>query len=245
MGDMFNKYFEWFWREAKNNRKKRIINLLDLNPGARLLDCGCDDGSFTLILADKINTNKKYGIEIDETAINKARQNNIIVKKSDLNYKFPFANSFFDVIVADQVIEHLWDLDNFASEIRRTLKHKGYVIISTENLASWHNIGALILGLQPFTGPTISKYQVLGFHPLTPNIKSMSNKYSHTPDMPPHTKVLTLTGLISLFRLYKFQIEQIQVSGYFPFPPFLEQLLNKIDKKHSFFITIKVRKLRF
>lgn len=240
---MIKKYFEDFWNISKKTRKAQITKLLDRNKNASLLDLGCDDGSFTKLLAEKIDTNKKYGIEINDIAINKAKKTGISIKKSDLNFKFDFSNSFFDVVVADQVIEHLWNLDNFASEIYRILRPSGYTIISTENLASWHNIGALLLGLQPFTGPTISSKEVVGFHPLTPTIKSMAKKYSHTPNMPPHTKVLTLTALVSLFKLHNFKVEQVKVSGYFPFTGLIGKLLAQFDKRHAFFITIKARKI--
>lgn len=239
---MIKKYFESFWNSSKLLRKNQILDLLENSKSAVFLDCGCDDGNFTITLASKLGTKIIYGIEINKIAIFKAKKKGIKVKISDLNFKFPFLDNFFDVVVADQVIEHLWELDNFASEIYRILKPEGYAIISTENLASWHNIGALILGLQPFTGPTISKNNVIGLHPLTPSIKVMKEKSSHTPTMPPHTKVMTLTSLISLFKMYNFKIEKVKTSGYFPFYGLIANIFSLIDKRHSFFITIKAIK---
>ena len=53
----------------------------------------------------------------------------------------------FDVVHANQVIEHVFDLDRFVSEIKRVLAPGGRAIICTENIASWHSVAALFLGL--------------------------------------------------------------------------------------------------
>ena len=68
----------------------------------------------------------------------------------DLNKKFPIKDNSVDVVVSDQVIEHLTDVvDNFVKEIFRILKPEGYAVISTENLSSWNNLFALLFGYGP------------------------------------------------------------------------------------------------
>lgn len=67
----------------------------------------------------------------------------------------------FDLVHANQVIEHLYETDLFIKEIYRILKKGGYAIISTPNLAGLHNIVSLILGKQPFPAH-VSNEIVLG-----------------------------------------------------------------------------------
>jgi len=239
---LISQYFERLWKDAKKKRKRQILSLLKLKNHSVLLDCGCDTGIYSVRLGKKLSAKKIYGIEINKNSAKEARKRGVNVKISDLNKKFPFKKESFDVVVADQVIEHLWDLDNFVTEIKRVLKKNGYAIISTENLASWHNVGSLVLGLQPFTGPTVSSKKVIGFHPLVPSVEKMKDKYKHTYEMPSHTKVLTLTALASLFDSYGFKVEKKICSGYLPFSGFISNLLEKIDKRHSLFITIKAEK---
>lgn len=241
---MIRQYFKKFWEEAKIDRKEHILSQLEVGKdNIKLLDCGCDNGQFTLRLAAKLNTKQIYGIEVNETAIPEAKQRGIEVKKSDLNFKFPFRSNSFDVVVADQVIEHLWELDNFVSEIYRVLRPGGYTIISTENLASWHNICALLLGMQPFSGPTPSARKVIGYHPLMPDRKTMLKEHKNSLTMPPHIKVVTLNALVKLFGSYKFEMEEMKGIGYLPFRGLLSSLFANIDPNHSFFITIKCRKV--
>lgn len=66
------------------------------------------------------------------------------------------------LFIQNPVIEHLFDTDNFVSESFRILKPGGYTIVSTVNLASWHNIFALILGYQPFDFANISIKGTIG-----------------------------------------------------------------------------------
>ena len=244
MRKAIKEYFEYLWKQAKNERKSEILRLVNKKKqnNLKLLDLGCDNGDYSLKLGKRLRTNAIYGIEINQKAANEARKKGIEVKTSDLNKKFPFRKESFDIIVADQVIEHLHDLDNFASEIKRTLKPDGIAVVSTENLASWHNVFALLVGHQPFTGPTPSQKHVVGLHPLTPSITSMKRKYEHTYLMPPHTKVLSLKAMKDLFKSYNFRIDAVSTHGYLPLPPCLSSFFEKVDPYHAFFITIRIHK---
>ena len=142
---MFRKIdfrFYRFYESSVRSFKESILKLLEEDPEAKLLDCGCGDGEFTLEFAKKIGTNKVYGIEIDKEAAEEAKRKGIKIYNGDLNKKLPLISSFVDVIIANQAIEHLYDTDTFVKEIYRILKPNGYVIVSTPNLASWHNIFA-------------------------------------------------------------------------------------------------------
>ncbi|XES77646.1 MAG: class I SAM-dependent methyltransferase [Candidatus Bathyarchaeia archaeon] len=65
---------------------------------------------------------------------------NITGIKANLNRdQLPFDDCFFDFVSATEVIEHLWNTDQFIKECYRVLKPRGYFLISTPNLASWIN----------------------------------------------------------------------------------------------------------
>src|SRR5680860_309563 len=79
--------------------KESILKLLEEDPKAKLLDCGCGGGEFTLECAKKIGTSKVYGIEIDKKAAEEAKRKGIKVYNEDLNKKLPLRSSFVDVII--------------------------------------------------------------------------------------------------------------------------------------------------
>lgn len=221
--------------KAYEKNKQNILNLLEEHKKAKLLDLGCDDGVWTMKLAKKIKTKDVSGYEIIEEAVNKAKKRGVKVKRGDLNKKLEYPNNSFDVIHANQVIEHLNNTDLFLSEIYRILKPNGYAIISTENLSSWHNIFALLIGYMPFSLTNISSKTGAVGNPLAPH--SGGEFWNETSWE--HQRIFTISGLKHLSALHGFEFESVLASGYYPFG----NLFSKIDPSHSAFITLKIRKV--
>lgn len=224
--------FYRFYDSSVRAFKESILKLLEEDPKAKLLDCGCGGGEFTLEFAKKIGTSKVYGIEIDKKAAGEAKRKGVKVYNKDLNKKLPLRSSFVDVIIANQVIEHLYDTDTFVKEIYRILKPKGYVIVSTNNLASWHNIFALFIGRQPFPSDVCSDSSIGKLFALS---KCNSEFLSHL-------RIFTYYGLKELFENYSFKVRKIVGAGYYPFLGIVSKFLSFIDKKHSVYLTMKARK---
>ena len=142
---------EQMWQNAMLLNKQNILSLMSENKDARLLDLGCDNGDWTIALAEKIGTRHIAGIEIIAQAVQESLDKGIDCRKADLCEIFPFEENSFDIVHANQVIEHVTNIDHFIQEIYRVLKPRGYVVISTENGSSWSNIFAAIMGWQIFS----------------------------------------------------------------------------------------------
>lgn len=228
------KYLEKLFINAVNFNHKNIMGLFEKNNKAHFLDLGCDDGIVTTRMAKMIGTKKIYGVEIVNERIAMAQKRGIRVKKFDLNEKFLFKNNSFDVVHANQVIEHLHNSDNFISEIYRVLKSGGYAIISTENASSWCNIFASIMGWQIFSLTNFSnKKQGIG-NPFALHRDGEANFDSWN-----HIRIYNIRGLKEYFEAFSFKVEAIRGAGYFPLPGFL----GNIDKTHCHFMTFQLRKI--
>lgn len=221
-----------FYNSSVLDCKENILKLLEENPQAKLLDCGCDNGEFTVEQAKTIGTCKVYGIEINKKACGEAKRKGIRVYNNDLNIKLPIRSRSIDVIIANQVIEHLYDTDTFVKEIYRILKPKGYVIVSTNNLASWHNIFPLFLGRQPFPSDVCRD----------PSIGKLFALWVGDSGSLSHIRIFTYYGLRELFEYYGFKVEKMVCAGYYPFLGLISKFLSFIDKKHSVYLTVKVKK---
>lgn len=214
--------------------KNNIIKLLEKNSNAKFLDLGCDDGAWTMKLAKIIDTKNVFGYEIVKKAAEKAKSMGVKVKIGDLNSKLLYGDNTFDIIHANQVIEHLNNTDLFLDEIYRILKPNGYAIISTENLSSWHNIFALVLGYMPFSLTNISSKTGAIGNPLAPHY----GKKVWNVDSWQHQRIFTIRGLKDLSKISGFNVKKILTSGYYPFG----NIFSKIDPSHSAFIAIKISK---
>jgi len=227
------KIFSRMYENARRLNDRNILKLLQKKSDCNLLDLGCDDGTWTMQLANMLDTKNIFGIEVVDDRIKIAESKNIKVIKSDLNRTFPYESDFFDVVHANQVIEHITNLDNFIKEIRRVLKPGGYAIISTENASSWHNIFASIMGWQIFSLTNVICIKGGIGNPWALHRGTSSGLESWT-----HKTIFNYLGLIEIFEAYQFVKGDILGSGYHPLPA----MFGSIDKRHAHFLAIKVFK---
>lgn len=240
---MLKNYFSYLYENTAKNSGTVAESMLEQDNNAVLLDCGCWDGINTKKFGGIIGTKFLHGIELNRNKAREAQKNGIKVKIADLNRKLPYGNNSFDVIIAYHVIEHLVNVRLFVSELRRVLKKNGYVIIGTPNLASWHNIFALFLGIQPFSGPTIKPdYKSDCGIVKELNMARMKKVFSEKSETLDHVKVMTTKALSGLLRDFDFKIEELRGFGYYPFPAFISNSLSRIDVYHSHYIVVKARK---
>lgn len=233
--NLFTNYFLHLWHHAASENNKFLKSLVESAISAKILDLGCSNGDIVLErISGKIKYPELYGTDIDKTSIQMARKKGIRVTSSNVEKGLPYRGNTFDVVSANQLIEHLTFTDQLLKEIFRVLKPGGYLLLSTENLASWHNIAALFLGWHPFSLHA-SDIRDVG-NPF--RLVKMTNLPLHTR----HRKLFTLRSLLDVVRLHKFVIENWFGTGYYPLPPFLAEITSNIDPYHSAFIGLKARK---
>jgi SAM-dependent methyltransferase len=159
-----------------------------------------------------------------------ARARGLNVTVADLAAAFPFADQSFDLVHANQVIEHVGDVDHFLAEIARIVRVGGVVIISTENGSSWHNIFATTMGWQMFSLTNVSSLASGIGNPLA----------LHRGDGQPleswkHKTIFNYRGLIELINLHGLKVVSAMGSGYYPFPA----VVGRFDPRHAHFLTVK------
>lgn len=244
---MISRFFLKIWWEAMAHNIDNILSLLNEDPKATVLDVGCGDGQVTIRYKEKIKSEGMVGIDgVRERLVAAKKKGVDKVVFANLDKKWPFKNCEFDVVISNQVIEHVIDIDNFIEETFRVLKPGGYCVISTENLSSWHNIFALILGFQDFSHHIIKKRHVsnpLSLHYGERTCTWSKDYHSGVDDTAyPHIKIMTFKSLINSFCAYDFEFEKGKGSGYYPIFGYLSFFASWIDPFHSHFITIKMRK---
>lgn len=197
----------------------------------RLLDLGCWDGSN---LGKYVPARARvFGVELDDGASGQALRRGIRVVRADLNRPLPSRDQSFDIVTSNQVIEHLSDTDTFVREIHRVLRRGGLAVVSTENLSSWHNILALMLGWQAFSLTNVSHRNPGIGNPLA-NLRGSEPLHRGWE----HLRVFSYRGLIELFEIHGFEDVRILGAGYYPLPA----TVGRLDRRHSAFITVVARR---
>ena len=227
-----HKFIRIIVDKTDRERKNTNLSMFENSPDAILLDCGCNDGQLTLEVAQKISTGNIFGIDCLTENIIASGKRGIKSFQHDLNNKLPFADESFDVIHAGDIIEHLFDTDTFIKEIYRITKAGGYVVISTNNLASLHNIIYLLFGRQPAPAAVSDKVVVGGWRKTSAILLPGAG----------HQRLFTLGALTGLCEYHGFHVEKTRGSGFYPFPVVLARILAVISKNHSSYIAIKARK---
>ena len=199
-----------------------------------VVDLGCGDGRATKALVAGLNGARVRAVEGYEPFRVAAAALGLDVLPGDLEGTLPFADDSIDLIVSNQVIEHLADTDSFMTEIHRVLRPGGLAVVSTENMASWHNVAALVAGFQPFSSSNYSNRR----YPLGNPLGLHAGENATVVDGMLHRRIFTTRALRELFVAHGFAVIDVRGSGYHPFPP----RLGRLNPGHAHFITIAGRK---
>lgn len=134
-------------RNARIKIMLRIIKSLKLT-NKKILDIGCYDGTLLSMLP---KGNFLFGCDANKYAVKEAKKKSIKTKNFyfDDAHSFPYESRFFDLIIAGEIIEHIYDTDFFLKDIYRLLKPSGYFLISTPNIASLGRRLLLLFGKNP------------------------------------------------------------------------------------------------
>ncbi len=131
-------------RPGSNNpsTSERYSYLYDLispyiKRGTKILDAGCAMGGFLDYLSEK-GMNKLYGVDISKKYIDYVKKRSIYKVKLGNIESIPFNNGSFDLVVMDQVLEHLAEPRKIFKEARRVLADNGLLCISVPDASRYN-----------------------------------------------------------------------------------------------------------
>ena len=123
------------------NHRPEIMPLLPNSP-VNILEIGCGAGKFIT----QINTEgERWGIEPDLLAAKEASKNlSNVLQGTFLEVRDKIPENFFDLVICNDVIEHMPDHDAFFKEINRIITKDGYLIGSVPNVRFYKNLQNLL-----------------------------------------------------------------------------------------------------
>lgn len=180
-----------------------------------MLEVGCYPGHSTEYYLKNLSVAKFYAVDYSEELLGRARLMGVDAHACDLEKdKLPFKDNFFDLVVANQVFEHLKNIFSPLSEMHRVLKPGGVLVFSVPNLASFHS-RLLLCGKSP------TQIRLWGDH-----VRGFTKD-----ELKPF---LLHNGL--------FTMVAEKGIGYYPLPLFLSRFLSKIFPNAAVYITFFLKK---
>lgn len=229
-------WLERVFRETEEENRRVILDVVERRPGSTLVDLGCGTGEFTMRVAEASGAAKVVGVDFYGPWIDEAAGRGIEMKVADMSEGLPFDDDSVEVVHSNQVIEHLAKTDLFLQEIQRVLRPDGYAVISTNNLASWHNVVSLVAGYQP-SPAHVSDYTVTGNRlnqPFDGFVQTLAGQQ--------HLRIFTTVGFSDLARFHGLTVLESRTAGFYPFSPRVARKLTRLDMRHGAFLVQKLGK---
>lgn len=157
------KFYNEFWEHNKKGEfydffikwsliKELIINRKNLT----VLDYGCGVGRFIQEII-KINPQSKiYGMDISSMAIKIAKKKFPVASffVQDDDEKFPIRNGSVDLVLAMDVLEHIFGVQKILHEFNRVLKPGGQIFITTPYFGLIKNLIIVFFGFETVFDPS-------------------------------------------------------------------------------------------
>jgi SAM-dependent methyltransferase len=118
-------------------------------PFTNVVDLGAGSGVDLAQAAKACPTAERFAIESWPPNIEKLKAHHQVFPLDLEKEPLPFADESIDVVLSNQVLEHVKEIFWIFHQISRVLRVGGHLIIGVPNLASWHNRLLLLCGKQP------------------------------------------------------------------------------------------------
>lgn len=214
-----------------------------LRPRA-LLDVGCGDGSF-LFQYLQHKPELFCGIEASPVLRAQAEARGLKMAAVDLNGPWPYPDNTFDVVHCAQVIEHLHNTRLFAQELLRVLRPGGTALVTSENLTSLLNLGAMMLGYTPFTLMRCCGWYLgnpLGLHYGEEVPQDLPITHPAFAGVTGHVRALGVLQAQELFERVGFADVHVCSIGLMPLPDWLGRWLEPLMPRRGHLLLLEAKK---
>jgi len=240
----FKRLYERTMKEAYGLAHNEISKSLD-NSNASCLDCGAHDGYKYETLHDMAGLSKThyYGIEWNKDLTVKAQEKGLNVLQGDLNKTLPYDSNSFQSVFGLSVLEHLLNPCKFLKEAHRVLDDDGTLVILTPNISTFFTAALILMGKMPSSGPHPDSDQLLKQEELF-KVSSEGLIHDTKTDTPVHRHLVVFSYrvLMSYMKMLGFKDVKGYGFGLYPFPNFMQPVLEKIDPYHCHQMVIFARK---
>jgi 2-polyprenyl-3-methyl-5-hydroxy-6-metoxy-1,4-benzoquinol methylase len=188
-------------------------------PFRSIVDIGAGSGADLDIAADICPSAKRFALEVYPPNIQILSRRHDVISLDVERDPFPFGDESIDVVMGNQVLEHVKEIFWILHQVSKVLRVDGHMIIGVPNLASSHNRLMLLFGRQP----TVIQ--------------------NHSAHMRGYTKH-DIMQLLEMIFPGGYDLEDFRGANFYPFPPIVANPLAKILPNCAWSIFLLLRKKR-
>jgi 2-polyprenyl-3-methyl-5-hydroxy-6-metoxy-1,4-benzoquinol methylase len=188
-------------------------------PFSNIVDLGAGLGADLDIAAEICPSAVRFALETYPPNIEVLKQHHEVISINLEREALPFKDESMDVVMINQVMEHVKEIFWILHEISRVLKVGGHIVIGVPNLASFHNRLLLLLGKQPTV---------------------IQNHSAHLRGYTKHD----ITRMFQMIFPGGYHLEGFRGANFYPFPPVAAKLLAKVLPNGAWSIFFLLKKTR-
>ncbi len=219
--------------EAYGLAEKEIYDALI--GGGSCLDCGAGEGEWFNKLSNSIELSpERYnGIEWDSKTANIAKAKGINVMQGDLNTGIDHSDNTFSCVFGLSLLEHLLRGCFYLNECQRTLKPGGRLILLTPNISTYFTAALILAGKMPSSGPHPDSDFLVKSEEVF-KVSSENLSWDTESDTPVHRHLVVFSYRVLRRYLQLCGFSNIRGYGFglYPFPNFMQPVLERVDPYH-------------
>lgn len=139
--DQQKDFYNDYWKHDKKLNSlvlRRAVSILSYFtlikrqiPNPKIIDLGCGEGRLTAFLGE---FGEAEGLELSSKAVNLANKlyPHVDFQQADI-LNFTINKNYYDVVISQEVIEHIEDQSAYLEKCCSALKQGGYLILTTPN----------------------------------------------------------------------------------------------------------------
>jgi len=139
------------WTSWNENALHILSKNVARHKPANILDIGCGNGKGVVLIANRfeVDFQNVYGVDIRDQCLALCQKIFNVIKIDLEKNRLPFRDDTFDLVICNQVLEHLISYTNVMNDAIRVAKKGGYILFGIPTLSHLINRILLLLGLQP------------------------------------------------------------------------------------------------
>ena len=239
----FKRLYQRTMRESYGLAIDEILS--SLRDGGDVLDCGANTGGMFGVLAGKssLDVGQYHGVEWDRDTAVEAQKQGLMVIHADLNDGIPHEDEMFTCVFGLSVLEHLLHGCRFLRHCYRVLKPGGTLVILTPNISTYFTAALILAGKMPSSGPHPDSDALLKKEELF-RVSAADLEKDTERDTPVHRHLVVFSYRVLRDYLNMIGFVDVRGHGYglYPFPNFMQPLLERIDPYHCHQMVFVARK---